>query len=229
MKNLPKQILKTIVIVFCLILTHGYGKGVLHYLNLFNEQEYRLSAFLIGAGIYWVIKLAFFSKKKNFLSVLTHEFSHLIFVMLSFRKIDAFSAERGGKSSTKMNSDNFLIVLAPYFFPLIALLLIVVKVSVLPMHQWVLNGFLGSAVMFHFYHLINEFTLKQPDLQRYGIVFSLIVIVTFNLFFFGLCLSSLGGDWQVVGEYLRSGLNECWGFVDNAVQVVLHTSFTPFV
>ena len=134
--------------------------------------------FLAGA-VCWLV--VFFSlPKPMWVYVVGHELTHALWAMLCggrVRKIKV-SSTGGHVVVTKSNS---LIVLAPYFFPLYAVLwtgLFLVLGLWLDTRR-ILPGFhlgLGAAYSFHLSLTIHVLRTGQPDLRGEGWLFSVMLI-----------------------------------------------------
>lgn len=78
------------------------------------------SAYFLWIGIPVLIYLAFLVKRTSFIENLVHEFTHLIFALVCFRRIKGFYVTgSNGMMYTESNRYNMVITLSPYFFPLI--------------------------------------------------------------------------------------------------------------
>src|SRR5512146_2599417 len=75
--------------------------------------------FLAGGLVYLTVHLLF--RKPIFTYVIGHELTHALFAMLFGGSVKSLSAgERGGRVT--VTKSNFMITLAPYFFPLYTVL-----------------------------------------------------------------------------------------------------------
>jgi hypothetical protein len=91
----------------------------------------------------------------------------------------------GGQVRT--SKTNWLITLAPYFFPFYAMLFIALffiahAIWNLDRYMWVLFFLVGLGWSFHVtFTLMMLLTVKQPDVQSQGALFSAVVIYCMNL------------------------------------------------
>ena len=139
--------------------------------------------FSLGA-ILWVI--AFFGLPRPIvLYVFGHEFTHALWVWLMGGRVSRFRVSRdGGHIVTDRN--NFLIALAPYFFPLYSILTIAIYgllslfYNVQPYGR-LLYAIIGVTWAFHFTFTCWMIPKKQTDLIDHGTFFSLVVIYLTNL------------------------------------------------
>ncbi len=134
--------------------------------------------------ILWLI--AFFGLPRPMLVyVFGHELTHALWVLLMGGRISQMRVARdGGHIVTDRN--NFWIALAPYFFPLYALLgigiygLASLVWNVQPYGRF-LYGVVGAAWAFHFTFTCWMIPKNQTDLTEQGTFFSLVFIYLMNL------------------------------------------------
>ena len=197
--------------VLCLIGTIGFGSAGMDTFR--SQPANHLLQLGIGAGVFFLAWVFFLSRRDSFWSVVEHELTHAVFALMFFKKVRALNADRRRGGLVKVEGGNFVIALAPYFFPLLSVFLILVKPLILNNYQWILNGLLGFTLMFHLLYLAGEFHPSQPDLQETGFLFSTTMIIFFNLFFIGLSVASLSGQWGPMGDFIRSGFWESYGLL----------------
>jgi len=215
-----RLIFKFAFAIVCLIGTVGYGIVLFNQFSANSIKSENLIAFGVGCAIYLLLWIIVLSKRDKFWNVVEHELTHALFALLFFKKVHSFSASRRRGGSIEIEGNNFIIALSPYFFPLFTIFIVIIKPSILQQYQWILNGLMGFTLMFHLVHLLREFHTAQPDLQSNGLVFSLIVVIFFNLFFIGLCIAALKGTWGDMGNYMKSGIIEGRVFIEKTWTVL---------
>lgn len=145
----------------------------------------------IGAAGYILFHI--FLYQPTTIYVLAHELTHAIFAAISGIKVKRIkvASEYG---FVEMTESNFLIDLAPYFFPLYSfiwsvLFLILDHLYGLSAYYQFFFFILGILLAFHW--LANWETLKidQPDMKMTGKVFALIFILIGNLLFLNIILT----------------------------------------
>ncbi len=114
----------------------------------------------------------------GWLFVLEHEVTHALFAAATINRVTSLSA---GAHSGEMRFDgpgNWLVWLSPYFFPTfcVPVLLAMQGSRAEWMPVWLV--LLGMALFGHIRGTARELHLQQPDLQRYGRVFSVAMIWT---------------------------------------------------
>ena len=134
--------------------------------------------------------------------VLAHELSHALWGMAMGARVHNMRLSKDG-GSVSLSRTNFLITLAPYFFPLYTVLVIVVyRILVLfwdlePYELYWL-GLVGFTWGFHVTFTLKALSQHQPDIDEHGHVFSYVVILLMNMA--GICLWIVGVSHASMGE-----------------------------
>lgn len=142
--------------------------------------------------VLWLI--AFFGLPRPLvLYVFGHELTHALWVWLMGGRVSRFRVSRtGGHILTDKN--NFLIALAPYFFPLYSILAIGLYgafslfLNLPPYGGRVLYVVVGITWAFHLSFTCWMIPKNQSDLSDNGTIFSLVVIYLINLILLGVML-----------------------------------------
>jgi len=145
-----------------------------------------------GLGVVlWVI--AFFGLPRPVLIyVFGHELTHAIWVWLMGGRVSTFKfGSDGGHIIT--DKHNFWIALAPYFYPIYSILLVIVygfasMVWDLSPYHRLFFALLGVTWAFHISFTLWMIPKGQSDLSYHGTFFSLVVIYLFNLILLTLLL-----------------------------------------
>jgi hypothetical protein len=139
--------------------------------------------FSLGA-VLWLI--AFFGLRRPVLVyVFGHELTHVLWVLLMGGRVSRFKVGRDGGHIIASRS-NFLIALAPYFFPIYSILAIGVY-GVLALfyniqpYGRLLYAVIGVTLAFHLTFTCWMIPKSQTDLRDHGTLFSLVVIYLMNL------------------------------------------------
>ena len=146
--------------------------------------------FSLGA-VLWLI--AFFGLPRPIvLYVFGHELTHALWVWLMGGRVSRFKVGReGGHILTDKN--NFLIALAPYFFPLYSILVIALYgalslfFNLQPFGQ-LLYALVGMTWAFHLTFTCWMIPKNQSDLSDNGTIFSLVFIYLTNLILLSVLL-----------------------------------------
>ena len=130
---------------------------------------------LAGAGAYLLIHR--FIGVGDFFGTFTHELCHTIACVLSGGKPLKFYASQNQGGYAHLTRTNIFVVLAPYFFPVwavfgLAAFRLLVWVRAAPFILPFAAFFVGMALMHHMLCLLHSCRPHQPDLKKYGLIFS---------------------------------------------------------
>ena len=139
--------------------------------------------FSAGFGL-WVLAFFLLPRPIGFY-VIGHEYTHYVFIKLFLGRIGRVVTTREG-GYVLTNRTNFLITLAPYFFPFwtVVSLLILYAARLLVTIPWfdhVLFMATGATWSFHLTFTISMIGKGQPDIEENGRVFSFTFIYLCNL------------------------------------------------
>jgi len=175
---------------------------------------------LAGAGCWAVIYLLL--PKPMWVYVFGHELTHAVWTVACGGRVTKFKAGSGG-GHVVVTKNNFLIALAPYFFPFYA----VGVVAVFGVGHWIWNWqqylvwfhlCLGAAYAFHVTLTMHILQTRQTDITQQGYFFSAVIVFLGNIsvLLLGIpllaakvsCWTSMRWWWECTGEVLRrfSGL-----------------------
>ena len=176
------------------VLGHAQGKG-----SMFSVE-----AACLLAGVFIWLLCWFCLPQPVRIYILGHELTHALWaVLFGGRAKHLRVSAKGG--SVRVTKSNVLITLAPYFFPFYTILLILLRFvlgfffDVNPYASvWLfLVGFTWS---FHFMFTLQSLTVRQPDIQEHGRVFSYVLIYLLNMLGIGfwiVCTTSVTGGYLV--------------------------------
>ena len=129
----------------------------------------------------------------SFLSILEHETTHMLFAILTFHSPKDINVKRGfGGNFVYTGRGNWLISIAPYFFPTSAALVIGAGgfyplLGQIPPHSYWL--ILGLMTGYHLISTLDEIHLGQTDFKVAGYFFSLLFLPGINLIIYGLLMA----------------------------------------
>lgn len=176
----------------------------LHY---FQFGSLHFFVFLAGCFIYLALKIVAAARTNVSMQILTHEFTHIFFALLTFHKVVHIHLnvdESGGAMGFK-GKGNWLIVVGPYFFPLF-LFFVMLGITFfsdrLPEGYW-LNGFLGYLFAYHVESVVVETHAEQPDFKEVGFPFCWMFLPSANLFMCSVVLAFNNGGWLNVLKYMQ--------------------------
>jgi hypothetical protein len=144
----------------------------------------------------WLGRVA--PKFRRWAMTLEHEFTHALLAWLTLHRVTGLRASwRGGRMSF-IGQGNWLITLAPYFFPTLCLLVppagLLLPWPLSPLVQ----AFLGAALAYHLASTFREIHREQDDLRQTGWLFCLLVLPSANLL-----------SWAAVLAYAHGGISGC--------------------
>lgn len=153
--------------------------------------------------------------------VFAHELTHALWGWVMGARVSRFRVgPRGG--SVTLSKSNFLITLAPYFFPLYTIL-VVAAYGLLALwydlraYEPLWLGLVGLTWSFHLTFTITTLRQHQPDIRIHGRLFSYAFIYLFNLLGVALWLVAVtdatmadfsarfGADLALVGARMLEG------------------------
>jgi len=191
------------LVPFCIGFTWQLGMTVL-------EIRYKPDLpyfFVAGALAYSTLHMLF--KKPIMAYVFGHELTHALFAVLFGGSVKSFHASnRGGRVT--VTKSNFIITLAPYFFPLytfIVLLLYGTAVAAGLQRAIASLVFLaGATFAFHLVLTAVFLQTEQTDIREYGLIFSFPLIFLFNVTFTALLIRVLLAENMEFPIFLSSGI-----------------------
>ncbi len=130
------------------------------------------------------------SRTGRFMITLEHESTHAMFAILCLHRIVGFRASVGRGGEVRYTGrGNWLITVAPYFFPTLALILFLVA-YLLPFPGLPWQSFLlGIALGYHIVSTIRETNRDQTDIRELGILFCWLFLPAANLAVVGLLVA----------------------------------------
>jgi len=198
-----KILLGLVLVPFCIGFTWQFGATVFG-ITYKREAPYY---FLAGGLTYLTAHILF--KKPILTYVFGHELTHAFFTMLFGGKVKSFHAsDRGGRVT--ITKSNFIITLAPYFFPLYTFAaLIMYWLAVIADVRMAAGWLVFAAGTTYSFHLILTFFFLQTDqndIKEHGAVFSYPLIYLFNILFAALLIWLLLAENMNYPKFLYSGI-----------------------
>jgi hypothetical protein len=180
-----------------------------------------------GGYALWLMVFVFLPKPMR-TYVLGHELTHAIWALMMGARVGGLKVKKTG-GQVRTSKVNWFIALAPYFFPFYAMLFIglfyiAYAIWNLTAYLWVLFFLVGLGWSFHVtFTLMMLLTVKQPDIESQGVLFSVVVIYCMNLLTMALTAAalsrsvtfmslarSLGGDLAVAYGWTLDKLVLLW-------------------
>ena len=164
--------------------------------EIYNHQQFYKPLFY-GIGTYFVLWILIFRNNSGrWFLTLEHELTHTLFALLTFHKMIYFEAtySNGGKTAYYGSGGNWLISIAPYFFPTFSMIIIGFIYFAQPQYYPILIALLGYSIVYHIHSTYIETKIQQPDIQEVGVLFSFLFLPAANLFALIGVLSAIPND-----------------------------------
>lgn len=138
-----------------------------------------------AAGCIGYYYLRRWMKNVRILEAFSHEFTHMIVALIFRRRIHSFECKSDGSGLIYTSGNNklgyFLMTLAPYCFPVLTYLLMVIRPLLRLDGLRIFDVFVGMTIAFHFYCFKKQTSINQPDIQEYPPMFSILFIAVTTL------------------------------------------------
>jgi len=183
MKKIIRIIIGICLCPFSIALAIGIGKVVYKW-NISNKDQFM---FLLGFLSYLIIHIMLY--RPIILHVMGHELTHAVIGWLFGGTLKSLHvSDKGG--SVKVDKSNFIITLAPYFFPIYTLMVLVIYFIVDVKFLPYIIFLLGFTFSFHIALTFHSLQQKQSDIKEYGNIFSFSFIIFMNLVIISLLVFS---------------------------------------
>ena len=185
---------------------------------LTNQSKYNFNydtLFMIGISFIIGLLALNILPRPTKLYIISHELSHAFFGILFGSKIKSIRIFKNS-GFVKLSKTNFIITLAPYFFPFLSIILIIVY-YLLSLFFPVTNYYnifmilVSLTYSFHIFFTIHIMRTNQSDISQNGNLFSYVIIYNLNLviLIFGLvCVLPI--NFESALFYLRDGIIEIY-------------------
>jgi len=180
--RVPKWI-KFIIAVLLLPVCAGAARALWLVLRACGSADTTWVPLLAGAACWIVIFLML--PKPMWLYVFGHELTHALWTWLFGGQVKKMKVTSGG-GHVIISKTNFVIALAPYFFPLYAVIVIAVFAIghlIWDWHKYLVffDLFAGAAYAFHLTLTFHVLQTRQSDITSQGYLFSGVVIYLGNV------------------------------------------------
>lgn len=176
-----KLAIKFIIGVLAIPVAYASTKAFYNNIILIKEVATGLHYFVWGILSYMILHLLLY--KPTYLYVLGHEAVHAGVAWIFGGKIKSFKVSKEG-GSVGTDKTNFIIELAPYFFPIYTIIITLIYFVVSRSFKVDSSTFLfliGFSLAFHIIATIEIMKVKQPDIVKSGYVFSVVMVYIVNI------------------------------------------------
>jgi hypothetical protein len=179
---MPKWV-KLVIAILLLPVCFGAAQALWMVIQRSGTADTTWVPLLAGAGCWIVIYLLL--PKPMWLYVLGHELTHAVWAWLFGAEVKRLKVSSKG-GHVLITKTNFLIALAPYFFPLYAVIVVTVFAIGHLVWDWrnylaLFDLFLGAAYAFHLTLTAHILKTEQSDITGQGYLFSAVVIFLGNI------------------------------------------------
>jgi hypothetical protein len=174
------------------------------------DQPELIWPFLAGCALYAVLWRLVFRHRVfgTLLSTFEHELTHALFALATLHPVTGFraTAHRGGHVSLR-GRGNWLITIAPYFFPTACVFVGLMSWLVSVGSTVWSSGLMGFAFAYHVVSTKEETHPGQSDLRRVGFLFAAMFLPTAVLVSMGGVVAFSCGGWELWGSFLGNVLH----------------------
>lgn len=171
-----------IYIFFCI-------PAIINSFNFFDLTN--IKTIVLGCGLILFVfsKIMMDPTVRASMQTIAHEFTHTFFALLTFHKIKSIrlNPDDTGGSMGFLGIGNWLIIIGPYFFPLICFIYIFLM-NILP-YQIIWHAVLGYFLGYHIDTVFSQIHPDQTDLQKVGFPFCILFLPGANLLMIGFILA----------------------------------------
>ncbi len=174
-------------------------------IEYFNFATLKFVALIGGIIFFFSAKATMDKEVKTSMEIIAHELTHAFFALITFHKVKHIrvSPDNSGGSMGFEGSGNWLIILAPYFFPLFCFgfMLIAGFVTNIGNISWVINVIFGYFIGYHIDSVASQIHPKQTDLPKAGYFFCLAFLPGANFWAIGTMFAFNSNGWSSAFRY----------------------------
>jgi hypothetical protein len=174
---------KTIIAILLLPVCVGATKALLLVIEKSGAATTTWVPFIAGVGCWLSIYILL--PRPTWVYVFGHELTHAFWAWLFGAQVKKFKASSSG-GHVLITKTNFLIALAPYFFPIYAAMIVGIFFAGHLLWNWKsflawFHLFLGAAYAFHVTLTAHVLQTRQTDITSQGYLFSAVIIFLGNV------------------------------------------------
>jgi hypothetical protein len=210
MKKIVFIILSVITGLLAVSASIEFGK-ILRNFSLSSKDEL---SFGIGFVTYLLVHFLFY--KPVFMHVMAHELTHALWALPFGGKTKELKVSKEG-GRVLISKSNFLISLAPYFFPLYALFFALIYLIARDEFRFIAAFLTGAALSFHIALTLFSLKSNQSDFHADSdFIFSIIFVYFMNIIMISLVLTALSPKINFLG-FMSSTFKGCYHIVRAAL------------
>ena len=200
MNNLVKIGIGILLVPLCVAFTISIS----HSISKWDFTEKSQLIFFGGVLTYFVLHLLFL--RPVFVHVIGHEMTHALWALVFGGRVKSMEVSSEG-GNVVVDKTNFIITLAPYFFPIYTIILIALYFLIKPEYLPYIVFFIGFTWSFHIMLTIYSLRVKQTDFKESGFLFSLTFVYLMNIFILSLILALISPNTIKLDEFLKDGIH----------------------
>jgi len=172
---------KYLVLIFIVLLTIIMSFNIS---IIFPKHYIDTLIYIILFLSYSILYIFFFRKKLSFVEVFIHEFTHLIFAIFTFKHIKGFFVERESGYLSYKGSNDFLISLSPYFFPIVLVFVLILSFSFDKENLIIIKYIVVVLYASFLLKTIMNWSFNDPDIKNPGKFYSFIFVISMQIILF---------------------------------------------
>ncbi len=197
------ELLKWPTAVYMLLSTPAF----LQSLAYFQFTNLRYVVLIAGFFLFYISRSMMDGSVKTNMEISAHEITHAFFALLTLHRVKSIRVDpdNSGGNMAFEGEGNWLIIIAPYFFPLFgffAMVGISLYTAFAPTNL-LLNGILGYFIGYHLDVVSSQIHEKQTDLPKVGYKFCAVFLPGANLWTVGSMLAFNSRSWEGVWLYQK--------------------------
>ncbi len=209
-----KLLFGLLLLPFCVAVTRTLA-ALLQSIQPMSYSSLPLSTWGLFIGFFLWVFLFFCLPRPTRSYVLAHELTHALWGWVMGARIKRMRISKNSGSVT-LTKSNFLVALAPYFFPLYTVLVILgyYILSIffnLRTYEPFWLGLVGLTWGFHLTFTIDTLLTHQPDIRENGRLFSYALIYFMNLFGIALWIVTISSP-TLEGFVDQFGKDTLWSW-----------------
>lgn len=169
--------------------------------DFFNFKSFKYVALGAGFFMYFIARTMADSSVKTAMQIVAHELTHSFFALITFHKVKhiRLDPEGGGGEMGFQGDGNWLIVIAPYFFPLFGFFYMILM-PLFP-ESIIFNGILGYILGYHVDTVGSQIHDKQTDLPKVSYKFCWTFLPGANFWIIGSIIAYNSKGWDGIKMY----------------------------
>lgn len=182
-------------------------------LEYFNFKNLKFIALIGGFFMFFVARTSMDATVRTSMQIIAHELTHSFFAVLTFHKVKHIRVkdDNSGGSMQFEGEGNWLIIIAPYFFPLFCFFFMVGVGFYMELAEfnWVISSVFGYFIGYHVDMVASQIHEKQTDLPKVSYWFCVMFLPGANFWVIGSMLTFNSQGWKSFWVYqeLIIGLN----------------------